>query len=82
MKDAGCRPQSVFASFLHECVGDRVFAIGCGGDDFDNFAKAIDIFLPDFVEVVVLLSCCVECALGFEVGEESHGCKGSWGLGH
>jgi hypothetical protein len=33
--------------------------------------------LPDFVEAVVLLSCCVECALGFEVGEESHGCKGS-----
>lgn len=77
MEDAGGRPECAFASFLHEGVGDCIFAIGCGGEDGDEFFECVEIFLPDIVKAVVFVECGFSGALCFEVCDPSHGGKGS-----
>jgi hypothetical protein len=67
VEDAGGAPESVFAGFLHECVGDGIFAIGCSGEDGDELAECVDIFLPDCVEAVVFVGGGLVGALCFSV---------------
>lgn len=54
-EDAGGGPESALAGFLHEGVGDCVFAFGCGGEYGDAFGESVEIFSQDFVKAVVFL---------------------------
>ena len=46
VEDGGGGPECAFIWFLHEGVGDAIFAIGCGGEDGDEFGQCLEIFLP------------------------------------
>ncbi len=77
VEDGGGGPECAFIWFLHEGVGDAIFAIGCGGEDGDEFGQCLEIFLPDCVEAVVFVSCGLGGALCLEVCYPSHGGKDS-----